>query len=340
MGQPTSSVYLDASQPVRGPAPKAVRNIRRTLAGWLTLVGLLALSATALLGGIHLVTTNPGTLVEAANKTLDDPVVQQELDREMASAIETRLLDLDMSQSATSIGFIVADEALRLAPIILADAAFRSELETLIIAAHDQILLNPSELPIDITAMTKVVIDVIESESPQFAQMLPRDHQLYEITTDSLPDFTGPVSLLERVLLLTALATLALPLAGLLHPHYDRILTWIGRWALLAGLVAALAAIALPKVVGAATGFHAAEIAAQTVTTRLLGPAALAGMIGMGLVTVASVRAKRRHNETSDYGEARALGLHEPDRFSTPRNNLTGPPKHDPVDVSHPLTNI
>ena len=340
MNQPTGSAYLEAYQPVRRPAPEAGRGARRTLAGWLTLVGLVALSATALLGGIHLVTTNPDTIVEAANKALDDPVVQQELELELASAIETGLVDLDLSPVATSIGFIIADEALRLAPIILADEAFRAELETIIITAHDQILLNPSETPLDVTAMTKVVVGVIETESPQLAQLLPPDRQLYEITTDSLPDLTGPVSQLERVLLLTALATLALPLAGLVHPHYDRIFAWVGRWALLAGLAAALVAIALPKVAGAATGFRAAEIAAQTVAMRLLGPAALAGMIGMGLVVVASARAKRRRNETSDYGAAQALGLNELEGFPLIQDSQSERPTHDPVDASHPLTNI
>ena len=340
MNQPSGSAYLDAPQPVRKPAPQAGRDLRRTFAGWLTLVGLLALSASALLGGIHLVTTNPDTFVEAANKTLDDPVVQQELEFELASAIETRLVDLDLSPIATGIGFIIADEALRLAPIILADEAFRAELETIIITAHDQMLLNPSETPIDVTAMTKAVVDVIESESPQLAQMLPPDRQLYEITTDSLPDLTGPVSQLKRVLLLTALATLTLPLAGLIHPHFDRIFAWVGRWAILAGLVAALATIALPKVARAATDFRAAEVATQTIVTRLLGPAALAGMIGMGFVVVASSRAKRRHQETSDYGAAQALGLNEHEGFPMAHGNQSKLPQHDPVDVSHPLTNI
>ncbi len=340
MNQPTGSVYLDAPQPLRHQAPKTVRGVRRTLAGLLTLIGLVALSLTALLGGIHLVATNPDTIVEAVDKTLDDPAVQQELERELASAIESGLVGDEMSQVATAIGLDVTEEALRLAPIILADESFRAELETIIVTAHDQMLLNSSDTSIDFTAMTGAVVSVIESESPQLAQMLPADRQLYESTPDSLPDLTGPVSRFERMLLFTTLVSLALPLAGLLHPHYDRVLAWTGRWVLLTGLLAALAAIALPKVVGAVSGFRAAEVAVQTVSTRLLGPAALAGVIGMGLISVASVLANRRRNETSDHGAAHALGLSEPELYPMAQGPQIDLPKRGLVDVAHPLTNI
>lgn len=340
MNQPIGSVYLDAPKPARHQTPKAVRCIRRTLAGLLTLTGIVALSVTTLLGAIHIVATNPDTIVEAANKTLDDPVVQQELEGELAAAIESGLVGVDMSQVAASIGFDVNSEALRLAPLILADDSFRAELETIIIATHNQVLLNSADTPLDFTALTAAVVAVIDSESPQLAQMLPANRQLYEVTTGSLPDLTGPVSQFERLLLLTALATLALPLAGFLHPHYDRVLAWTGRWVLLAGLLAALAAIALPKAAGAASGFRAAEVAVQTVTTRLLGPAALAGLIGMGLISVASVLANRRRNETADHGAAHALGLNEPERFPMAQHPQIDLPKRGLVDVAQPLTNI
>lgn len=340
MIQPTGSVYLDALQPSRHAAPKAMRGIRRTLAGLLTLLGLLALSAAVLLGGIHLLATNPDTLVEAANKTLDDPIVQEEIEHELASAIESELVGVDMTQVATAIDFDVADEALRLAPLVLADETFRAELETVITAAHDRVLLNPSNVPIDLTALTIAAVAVIDRESPQLAQLLPPNRQLYNLTADSTPDLTGPVSQFERILLVVALATLALPLAAVVHPHYDRILAWLGRWALLAGLFAALAAIGLPKLAGSASGFRAAEIAVQTVTIRLLGPAALAGVIGMGLISVASVLASRRRNETADHGAAHALGLNEPERFPMAQGPQIALPKRELVDVNHPLTNI
>jgi hypothetical protein len=340
MNQPAGSVYLDASQPMRRQEPKGVRCIRRTLAGLLTLIGIVALSVTALLCGFHLLASNPDTIVEAVNKTLDDPVVQQELESELASAIESRLVGIDTAKVATSVGLDATDEARRLAPIILADATFRAELETIIVTAHDQVLLNASEAPIDFTAMTTAVVSVIESESPPLAQMLLADRQLFEVTTGSLPDLTGPVSQFERLLLFTALASLALPLAGFLHPHYDRVVAWTGRWLLFAGLLAALAAITLPKVAGAASGFRAAEVAVQTMTTRLLGPAALAGVIGMGLVSIASVLANRRRNATSDHGAAHALGLNEPERFPMAQGSQLDLPKRGLVDVAHPLTNI
>jgi len=340
MTQPTGSVYLDVPQNAPRQSAKTHRGIRRTFAGLLTTVGLIALSATALFGGVRLLATNPDTVVNAVNTTLDDPVVRQELERELAAAIEDDLVGADMGQVATAIGFDVADEALRLAPIILADKTFRAELETIIVTAHDRVLLNPSDSPIDFTATTAAVVAVIEAESPEFAEMLPSDRQLQSMTIDSLPDLSGPISQFERILLATTLATLALPLAALLHPHYDRILAWVGRWALLAGLATALSAIALPKLAGTTSGYHAAEVAVQSITTRLLGPAALAGVTGMGLVAVASVLASRRRNETADHGAAHALGLNEPERFPMAQDPQLDLPTRGLVDVSHPLTNI
>ncbi len=340
MIQPTGSVYLDAPQPPSRHTGRAVRGIRRTLAGLLTFVGLIALSATMVLGGIRLMATNPGTITDTVNKTLDDPVVQQELEHELATAIEAELIGVDMGQVATAVGFDVTDEMLRLAPIILADSGFRTELEAVIVAAHEQVLLNPSDAPLDFAPMTAAVVAVIEIESPQLAQMLPPDRELYDITAESLPDLAEPVAQFERVLLVVALLTLTLPLAALVHPHYDRVFAWVGRWALLAGLLAALAAVALPKVAGSATGYRAAEVAVQTITTRLLGPAALAGVLGISLITVASVLANRRRNETSDHGAAHALGLNEPARFPMAQSNQVDLPKRELVDVSHPLTNI
>ena len=340
MIQPTGSVYLDAPHAAPRQSTKAVRGIRRTFAGMLTFIGLIAMSASVLLGGVRLLASNPATIVDAVNRTLDDPVVQQELEWELASAIEADLVGVDMGQVATAVGFDVSEEAMRLAPLILADEAFRAELETIIIATHDQVLLNPSDTPLDFTGLTTVVLAVIETESPQLFQMLPADRQLYNITADSLPDLTGPVAQFDRMLLFAALATLALPLAAFVHPHFDRVVAWVGRWTLLAGLAAALAAVALPKLAGTASGFRAAEVAVQSVTTRLLGPAALAGVVGMGLVAVASVIANRRRNETSDHGAAHALGLNEPERFPMAQAPQIDLPKRGLVDVAHPLTNI
>lgn len=340
MNQAIGSVYLDGPQPPRKAAPKALRGLRRTLAGLLALLGLAALSATAVLGGIHLLATNPDTIVEAANKTLDDPAVQQELQRELATAIESELVNVGMAQAAAARGVDVTEEALRLAPLILTDETFRRKLDAVIITAHDQILLNPSDEPMDLTALTLAATEVIERESTQLSQVLSPNGQLYDVTAGSLPDLTGPVSQFERALLVMALLTLSLPLAGLAHPHWDRVVAWVGRWALLAGLVAAFAAIASPKLAGSATGFHAAEVAVQTVSIRLLGPAALAGVIGMGLVSVASALAGRRRNETADHGAAHALGLNEPERFPMAQPPRLDLPDRELVDVAHPLTNI
>ena len=126
----------------------------------------------------------------------------------------------------------------------------------------------------------------------------------------------------------------------MLHPQRHRVVGWIGGWALVTGLLGGLTAFALPVLAGSVTGWDAVEIGVRSASSRLIAPAAVTGMVGVGLLAVAAFGARRDGRRLSQEGAAAALGVDEPaawDATASPTLDLAA---RGLVDVNHPLTNI
>ena len=340
MFEQTGSVYLDPPHPVEDNLePRSYRGLRRILAGILILIGLTALSAAALLGGARLMLHDPTTFADAVDTSLDEPLVQDEIEREVAEAIEEGLIG-DMTEAAEAFAVDVNAEALRLAPIIIADPVFRTELTALIKEGHERILLEPSTGPLDFAPITAAVVTLIERESPALARVLPDDTMLLTIEGNRLPDLTEPMAGLDRVLFIALLAALALPIAAVLHPRRHRVLAWMGRCLLTMGLIAGIAAVGLPHLAGSLSGYSAVEVAVRALTVRLLGPAVFAGLVGMVMMSGAAVLKSRERRRVADEGAAAALGVNEPPLMPATANPQIELGSRELVDASHPLTNI
>ncbi len=340
MFQPTGSVYLDTPRPTRTPPTEKPNRVRASAAGLFGLCGFLALTALVTLGAVRVLLNDPTSIAEAVDASLDDRLVRIEIESELVSAIETSLVGTEVSSTAALFGLDVVAEAETLAPIILDDPAFRIALTEMIADTHDHVLIQSSADPLDLAPMTQAVVAVIERESPELATAIPTGNLLLTINGDQLPDFNAVGEKLDQAFTIAMLVSLALPLAGLIHPRRHKVLAWVGRWLLAMGLVAAVAAVSLPYLAGKASGYALAEVAVRSLTVPLLGPAALAGIVGIGLVATASVFRSRERRRTANEGAAIALGVHEPELIpatSSPQLDLSN---RGLVDVSHPLTNI
>lgn len=341
MFEQTGSVYLDPPRHAEEQvAPRSYRGLRRILAGILILVGLTALTAAAFLGGVRLMLHDPTTVADAVDTSLDEPLVQDEIEREIADAIEDGLIGRDMTEASEAFGVDVGAEALRLAPLVIDDPTFRTELTALIREGHERILLEPSTEPLDFAPITAAVAALIERESPTLAQVLPDDTMLLTIDGDRLPDLTEPMAVLNHALLIALLTALALPLAAVLHPRRHRVLAWMGRWLLTMGLLAGLAAVGFPYLAGNLSGYSAVEVSVRALTVRLLGPAAFAGIVGMAAMSGAAVLKSRERRRIADEGAAAALGVNEPPLMPAAASPQIEFGSRELVDASHPLTNI
>jgi len=341
MFEQTGSVYLDPPRPAEEQVtPRSYRGLRRILAGILILVGLLALTTAAFLGGVRLMLHDPTTVADAVDTSLDEPLVQGEIEREIADAIEEGLIGRDMTEANEAFGVDVRAEALRLAPLIIADPTFRTELKALISEGHDRILLESSTKPLDFAPITAAVVALIERESPALARVLPDNTMLLTIEGDRLPDLTEPLAVLDRALFIALLAALALPVAAVLHPRRHRVLAWMGRWLLTMGLIAGIAAVGLPYLAGNLSGYSAVEVTVRALTVRLLGPAAFAGIVGMAAISGAAVLKSRERRRIADEGAAAALGVNEPPLIPSAASPLIEFGGRELVDASHPLTNV
>ncbi|MEM8707461.1 MAG: hypothetical protein AAGE98_13440 [Actinomycetota bacterium] len=339
MLQPTGSVYLDAPRPSAETKQQRADGARRAVANVLLGLGLLSLTLAALLGAFRVMIHDPETVMSAVDTALDDPMVRAELELEIADAITETLFGDQLVALLAGYGIDVDAEADVIAPMVLDDPAFRTALTDLVVTTHTRVLLETTDQPLDMTAVTAAVRQLIAAEVPQAEAILPSESALYEVSPDQIPDFTGPVELLDQAALAVAMGGLLVPLALVAHPQRHRVGAWVGRWLLVLGLVAALMAVGLPYVGGRFTGMLTVEIVIREITTRLLAPAAIAGIIGMGLASAAAILKKREESATADEGAAAALGFDEP-LFDMPSSREMDLSHRGLVDVSHPLTNI
>ncbi len=341
MLEPTNSVYLDPPRSPRvAPTPRSTHRGRAVVAGVFIFVGLLSLTVAATLSGLRAMVHDSEALSDAIDTTLDEPVVQEEIEREIADAIEKGLLDLDDNALVTVVGLEVSVEVERLAPLVIADPAFRAELRAIFIEGHQRILFEPSTATLDFSPITAAVLGVIERESPELARIVPDENLLLTIDGDRLPDLTAPVAGLDRALMIALVFSLAIPLAAIIHPHRHRVLAWVGRWLITAGMAGGLAAVGLPYLAGNLSGYTAVEVAVRALTVRLLGPAVVAGIVGMVMVSAAAVLKSRERRRIADEGAAAALGVHEPPLITTQASPQLELSQRGLVDAGRPLTDI
>ncbi len=336
--QRTGSVYLDRPvQRTRRPVKKH-RFSRSALASICLVIGLMCLSAAGAVAGVKALVLDPDPVLDAVETTLDDPIARAELEREFALAIEEGLVGIELSEVVGIYGLDVPEESQRVALLVVDDPTVRDEFRNLVEETHGQLLTDGGSGELDLAPLSNAVLAVIEQESPQLAEIIPVDATLWTIDTETMPSVSGLVDIVDRLQLGLLAAGLLVPLGVAIHPRRHRAAAWIGRWAL--GLVAALAAIGLPYLVGSITGFSTAEIAVRSITVRLLAPAALAGIIGTGLVSFAAVLKHREKRRVADEGAAAALGYDEPELWEPEHRPTLDIAARGLVDVNHPLTNI
>jgi hypothetical protein len=341
MLQPTGSVYLDTpDRPRRRPPVPRVSRARSILAGGCVIIGLAALSLAAAIAGLRLLVLDPSPILTAFETTLDDPGARTDLEKQVAAAIENGLVGEELTTIAAAFDLDVNDEARRIAPFVLDDPTVRDELRTLITDLHSRIVIDADPSAIDLGPLTTAVLAVIERESPRLATIIPVDSVLWTVDADSLPDLTGAAALFDRLILLTLVPVLLLAIGALLHPRHHKVIGWIGRWALVFGLVCALAAIGLPYLGSRLTGWYSVEVAIRATSLRLLAPAGMAGIVGMGFVSLAAVAHRREKRKVIDEGAAIALGYDEPPVWQQPPSPTLDLSSRGLVDANHPLTNI
>ena len=344
MFEPTGSVYLDtppttSRHPV--PEPATTRNQRSVAAAILGVIGILALTLAAILGSAWVLVNDTETLSNTIDTVIDDTQIRTDLEAEIAIAIQETLFDTELTAQAARLGLDIETEVATLAPTILDDTTFRAALSDLIFKAHSQVLLDRSDAPIDVAPITSAALAVIEREVPEAASVLSAGDVLFVVTPEQIPDLTGPVGLLNRSLLALGFASLALPLAAVVHPRRHRVMAWAGRWLLVMGLVAACLAVGLPFIAEKLTGSPIVEASIRALSGRLLAPATVAGVAGMGFTAVAVVHKRRETRSAADEGTAAALGFDEPDRpGALPASPQTEFAQRGLVDASQPLTNI
>jgi hypothetical protein len=340
MQQPTGSVYLDApARPSRLPT-KPPRGARSVISGGAIIIGVIAMTLVAVVTGLRMLVLDEAAAMTAFEQTLDDPAAREELRTEVARGIETQLLGEELVAIAAAFGLDVSLEAEVVSAAIVDDDAVRAELRTLAEDLHRRTFETGDPTAVDLTPLTAAVMRVLEVESPRLASVVPADAVLWTVDPGSFPDLTVVSDLSARVRGFALLASLLAPLGLAVHPHRHRAAGWMGRWVLGVGLVSGITALALPYLIGAVTGFRAAEIAVRVLSLKLLAPAALSGIVGVGLVSFSAVLRKRDRRRVAEEGAAAMLGYDEPPLF-TP---ITGPTfdleSRGLVDAGRPLTNI
>ena len=340
--QSTGSVYLDTPRaPSRRPSATPTAGPRVGVSAILATVGLVCLSIAALLGVFRAVIHDPDTVMGSIDQALADPAGRADLEAEIANAIDGTLFGEDLAASLAIYGIDIAAESQRIAPIVLDDPAFRASLTDLVTVTHERVLLESTDEPLDMTAVTSAVRDVIVREIPQADGILPDTRTLYIVTAEQIPDLTAPIDWLDRAALAVAIGGLLLPLAYLAHPERHRVVRWVGRWLLVLGVAAAATALALPWLAERVTGSELVEIAVRDLSVRLLAPAAVAGIVGIGLASAASILKNQGTESATDVGVAAALGgLDDAWQIPTAGSQDMELAHRGLVDVSHPLTNI
>lgn len=337
----TGSVYLDAPTRVsRKPVVSSSDRRRSVLAAICVGIGITALTLSSLAAGLRSLVLDPDQAMSAFDEALDDPAVTAELEREIASGIETALIGPELVDVAAAFDLDVAAEATRIAPAILEDPVVRSELRVLVGDLHSRVVLESDAAVLTLGPITTAVINVIEREAPLLAGIIPAETTLWTISGDTLPDLSFATDTLNRVTVFSLLPVLLIPLGFAVHPHRHRVTAWIGRWALASALLCGLAAVGLSYLGGALTGLSAVEIAIRAVSLKLVAPAVIAGITGMGLVSFATILRKREKRRVADEGAAAALGYDEPPMWQQTSGPAAALPARALIDVNHPLTNI
>ncbi|MFQ5557170.1 MAG: hypothetical protein ACE5GB_06645 [Acidimicrobiales bacterium] len=334
------SVYLDPRRPPTLPTPSRFQRGRAALAFVLVMAGLTGVTLAGVGGGLHAAISDPALATEAIDAAFDDALARAELEQELADALTTGLLGDAFVATATTYGIDARNEIAELAEDLLDDPDFRAGVDELVIDIHRRILLEPDPSPVDVSALTAAARSAAAGRSPALAALLPPDSQLVTIDAAAVPDLSSGLAAAERLTPVALLAGLALPAAAFLHPRRYRVVTWMGRWALVIGLVLAVAAVGLPFAAGRLTGWVTIEAAVRALSLRLLAPAGLAGIVGAGLVSVAGIAERREQRRLTDEGAAHALGAREPlVPFPVPRPavDLT---HRGLIDTGRPLTNI
>jgi len=341
MQQPTGSVYLDApSRPPRRPPSKNRRRTRARLAGAFVAIGVLSLTFASVVAGLRYLVLDPDPTLDAVDAAFDDPIGREELQAEVAAGIEHGLIGEELVTVAALYGFDVAEEASEVALAVIDDPLVREQFRLVASDLHSRLVVESNPTAVDLAPLTAAVLAVLDREAPDLAAMVPADTVLWTIEGDSLPDLGAVSNLMDRAFFSLILAALLIPAGLLLHPRRHRVAAWIGRSAIAFGVLCALAAVGLPYLISALTGFSAAEIAVRSVSLKLIAPAAISGIAGMGLVSLAAVLKHREQRQVTDEGAAAALGYDEPPL----RGGATAPTldlgSRGLIDVSHPLTNV
>jgi len=341
MHQRTGSVYLDApAQKSRKPAAKNRRRRRSAIAATFVTVGILALTAACLIAGLRLLVLDPEPALTAVDTAFDDPIAREDLEAEIARGVEEGLVGAELTAISAAFDLDVVAEADRVALTVLDDPSVREELRLLATEVHRRLVVESDSSDIELAPLTGAVLAVLERESPRLAAIIPPNTTLWTVEGDSLPNFTATAKFLDRVLLYSLIAILFIPVGLVVHPRRHQVAAWVGRWALAFGLSCALAAVGLPYLVGELTGYRAAEVAVRAVSLKLIAPAVIAGISGMGLVSFAAVLRHRGQRRVSDEGAAAALGYDEPPLHQQPGTPMLDLPSRGLIDVQHPLTNI
>jgi hypothetical protein len=340
MHQQTGSVYLDAPTRSSRVPTKSHRGVRARGAALCVGVGVIAVTIAALITGLRLLVFDAGPSLRAIDSTLDDPIARDEIQREIAEGIENGLVGEELVAVAAAFEFDVVKEANRVAALALDDEDVRTELRAAAEEIHDRVVLDHDPAPVDLEPLSDAIRAEIETESPRLASIIPADAMVWTIDGDSLPDFTTLDDLSDGALSYSLLATLLLPVGLAVHPRRHCMAAWVGRWVLGVGLICGITAVALPYLLGELTGYRSAEIAVRDVSLKLLAPAVLSGVVGLGLATFAAVLRRRQNHQITEEGAAAAMGYDEPrlwQQTSAPSLEL---PSRGLVDAGRPLTNI
>lgn len=333
------SVYLN--QPIRPRRPLVPTvNRRRSQAATaiiaVALVGLtLALAAAATLTFF----IEPEPVDEIVDAAFADVEAQAALEREVAEAITDNLIGADLVAVAAIFELDVEAEAARLAPLVLDDTAVQDTIHKMAAQVHRSIITGRTATRLDLSPINDVALAVVTAESPRLAAIVPPNASLGSIEFTDLPDVSGPASRLPTIRNLGPLAAMLLLLGAAVHPRRHLVARALGQWALGIGIVSAGLAFGLPWVIASLTGYPAAEGPIRSVTLRLLGPTAMATVVGTAMLAFAAVAQRREVRMLVNAGAAAALGADEPPLWDH------RPPMQDIgsrglVDVSHPLTNI
>lgn len=338
MPEPIGSVYLDQPRPSR-PRSDPKRRGRATIAAQLGFIGIVGLTIAGLLAGVRHLVSSPDELVDAIDTALEDPESRAEIEDELAIAIRESLLGPGLLEAAAAWGVDPETEIDAWTAAVVADPAFSDAIADLIVDIHGRVLIEADAEPVDVGALTEIVISAATDTAPGLAFFLPSDAEVIHIDGSDLPDLTGPMSALDQAIMMALVTGAALPLAILVHHRRHLVLSWVGRWMLVVGIALAGGAVGLPWLAGRLTGWVTAEAAVKASSLRLLAPAAVAGIIGMAFASMGAVGRRHEKRKTAQEGAAAWLDVIEPPptAASSPSLDLA---RRGLADGSRHLTNI